>query len=259
MSPIVIITIINALLWGIVEICFYSRIFKMKIFNLKDKCYILVSEDKLRLLKEKLIEENIDEDYINFNGKNIRLLYENYKIQDDRNIIFLNHKGRLIEKGIILPISLIIMFLPLIIFLIQTRNIMFFEFIFLEIFWLYSIFIIYLKMKFSKIKDLDEDTCYKHTYITYMMHYNKVFIISVAFVLFGYLPTRANILLIVLLIIFIRMHLNLFIDKIDKWLPWNVLEKHNTDRRNKIEYALAMMLLGFCNMFLAICPLHFTF
>ena len=23
------------------------------------------------------------------------------------------------------------------------------------------------------------------------------------------------------------------IDKIDKWLPWNVLEKHNTDRRNQ--------------------------
>ena len=151
------------------------------------------------------------------------------------------------------------MFLPLIIFLIQTRNIMFFEFIFVEGFMLYSTFMFYLKTKFSKINDYNEDTCYKHTYITYMMHYNKIFIFSVAFILLGYLPTRANILLIVLLIILIRTHLNLFIDKIDKWLPWNVLELHNTNRRNKIEYAVAMALLGFCNMFLAIYPLHITF
>ncbi|MBE6488966.1 MAG: hypothetical protein E7Z86_09670 [Methanosphaera stadtmanae] len=259
MSPIVIITIIWSISLGIPLEYFYYRIFKMKIFNLKDKCYFIVSEDKLRLLKEKLIEEDIDEDYIKFDGRCVTLLSQKRRIPKDGNLILLNHKGRLIEKGILLPIFIIILFLPMIIFLIQMRNVLLFEFIFVEGFMLYSIFIIYLKTKFSKIKDYDEDTCYKHTYITYMMHYNKVFIISVAFVLFGYLPTRANILLIVLLIILIRVHLNLFIDKIDKWLPWNVLEIHNTDRRNKIEYALAMFLLGFCNMFLAIYPLHITF
>jgi hypothetical protein len=55
------------------------------------------------------------------------------------------------------------------------------------------------------------------------------------------------------------MHLTLFIDKIDKWLPWNVLEKHNMDTKNSIEYAIAMSLLGFSNIFLALNPLHFTF
>jgi len=46
---------------------------------------------------------------------------------------------------------------------------------------------------------------------------------------------------------------------LDNWLSLNVLEIHNVNRRNKIEYALAMFLLAFCNMFLAICPLHITF
>jgi len=46
---------------------------------------------------------------------------------------------------------------------------------------------------------------------------------------------------------------------LDNWLSLNVLEIHNVNRRNKIEYTLAMFLLAFCNMFLAICPLHITF
>ena len=259
MINIGILTIINVVFLIILAEYFNNRIYMLNIFNKKEKCYIKVSKNHLKLLKEKLIEENINEDYIKFEGKCVTLLSQKYKIPKDGNLIILNHKGNFIVHGILVPIAIILGFLPLILYLIPMRNIMLLVLFFSLLICFFSNLIVYLKIKFSKIEDLDEDTCYKHNYGTYMMHYNKVFVFDTAFVLFGYLPTRANILLIVLLIIFIRMNLNFFIDKIDKWLPWNVLEKHNTDRRNKIEYALAMMLLGFCNMFLAIYPLHFTF
>jgi hypothetical protein len=259
MSPIMMIMIINTLFWGILGYIFYDRIYMIKLFNLNEKCYMKVSEDHLKSVQKELIEENITDDYIKFEDKYVTLLYQKYKIHDDGNIIILNHKGRLIEQGIIIPIFCIICCSPVIIYLIPMRNIMLLVILFTYVVWFYKNIMTYLKMKFSKIDDLDENTCYKHNYITYIMYYNRLFLIEALFVLFGYLPSRANILLIVLLIILIRMHLTLFIDKIDKWLPWNVLEKHNMDTKNSIEYAIAMSLLGFSNIFLALNPLHFTF
>lgn len=259
MRIITILIIVNYVFWLIIGWYFSDEIYMLKIFNKRKKIYLKLSIDKLKEIKENLIRKGEDDSYITFKRNSVFVLYQGYKFRKDNTIILPNIRGRLIEQGIIIPIYLIICSLPLIIHLIPMRNIMLLVLLFTYVVWFYNNFFMYLKMKLSKIEDLNENNFYKHNYITYIIHYNKVFVIDAALAIFGYLPTHANITLIIIIIVLIRMHLNLFIDKIDKILPWDVLEKRNMDIRNQIDYIFSLLILSVTMACLSYYPLIFTF
>lgn len=209
-------------------------------------------------MRAHLIEIGEDADYIKIDDKSVILLQQGYRINKEGNVFVRNQKGRLIEQGIYLPIYIFLCALPIILFLIEIHNKMIFIG-YTYIIWLYSILMIYLKMKVGNYEDLNENTLYKHNYLTYSIHYNKLFIVISHFVLWPVVLTQSIESILLLAFILFRMHSNFFIDIIDKKFNLNVLSYKKTERRNTLEHIFSIFIIGLSVSLLNLYTIQLTF
>ena len=251
--------IIHTFFWLIIFALIYEKILKLNIFNKKEKCYLTVNVDKLNDIKNKLIDKGEDDSYITFKKRYVVLLYQSFKIHDDDTILIPNSKGRIIEYGIITPLYLIIILIPVIYFLIELRNRMLIVVILSLLIYIYSMFLIYLKYKICNYDEITEDTVYKHNYITYINHYNKGIVIALHFILWAVIFTQSQSSIIMFCLVFAYLHINLFIDKIDQKFNLNLLKKKNMDITNILGYSIVMIIFAISFAHLGLYPLYYTY
>ncbi|MBR3213800.1 MAG: hypothetical protein IKF79_04700 [Methanosphaera sp.] len=248
----------NLIIIFILSVLIYDKIYKLSIFNRNNKCYFIVSLDYLKECANNLSENDKKNKLIIIKNNGVKMLNRFYHVDKMGNITILNEKGRLIEQGIVIPLYLLLLTWPVLV--IFHNNVMFLVVVTTLLLWIYNSIMIYLRYKFDQTIDLmNSKYPYKHSYITYMIFFNRLFLIESSFILLPVFATDNIYAVILLIYILFRLNYHIFIDKIDKYFNLNLLDKRKMDLKIYIQYILVMFTLSAMAFLMASGIRHLTF
>lgn len=239
---LMVLFIVNSLIAMFILLIITKNMHKIKLFNIYGNCYMNVSYDELKKIKDNIQEENGEK--FKLTKTHVILNYRKYSFNEDNQIIVLNDKGILMEElmGII---AIAFQLTPFI--LLLKHNIMSIVFMFLIGLMMYHYIILALRYVLNNIVNVNKTIPYKFTYLAYIFHFNRITILCTTTILIAVFATKGFWTIVVLCLILIKIHLTLFIDKLGFIFKIDVLNNEYLDKQIKIEAILNKMLipLGF--------------
>ncbi len=191
----------NLIVCAIVYYFVSKRIYLSDFFNRETKCYFLkpVEERELTPFQKRIVE--------------IR----------DGNYVIYNERFKLIEYGIVMPFVFLGMSWPFIYYMPNNifgwccLNVILIE-------W-YEAIVVYLRMKFNKsLTLLDENFPYDLNYTSFALQFNRFAIVLIAMCVYSIIASNTLLAKVILIVLVVKMHVYIFMDKIDGYFGWNVLE-----------------------------------
>ena len=219
----IVLFLSNLIISGLIINFLYKKFALSDFFNRDTKCYFLKERDELDELGFKASE----------------LIYQDKK--DDKYVIY-NERFKFFELGLVMPFTFLIVDWPLLYYL--PNNILGWCMIIFILVIYYNFLVVYLRFKLNHRKLLDENaTCYI-TPTLFPLVFNIVPIFSIGFFVFGFWATHSKLALIVLVCLFIKLHLYIYVDKIEDITGWNILTNDNLRKIGNFEYYLFFILFG---------------
>jgi len=195
------IFLINLVICGFVFYFVQKKIYFLDIFNRGTKCYYLKPIDEIELtsFQKRLVD-----------------------IRDGKYVLY-NERYKFIEYAIVMPCLFLattwpfIYYIPNNIFGWCVLNVILIE-------W-YEAIVIYLRMKFNKsLTLLDENFPYNLNYTAFAFQFNRLNIVLIAMCVYSIIASNTLLAKVILIVLVVKMHVYIFMDKIDGYFGWNILE-----------------------------------
>ena len=208
-----IIYLIN-ILSGMVILVVFKKIILSDFINNKVKLYFL--------------RDNLGELFISSGKQSLAI-----EIKDGKIVNF-NEYGLFIIDGFLIPLEIIIISWPFI-YYFPNNLIGYCLLNYIFIVW-YQIAILFIRFKIDKSHIIiNEKFPYLNNYITFPITFNRLTIINIGVYVFMAITTKLQWVYLILLVLIIKFHLFIFIDKIDKIFNCNSLKTSNLKKIRSLE------------------------
>ena len=214
----------NLLLCSIILAIFdvYPKILTSNFFNHDTKCFYVKDVEKNDLPK---------------------IIKNEARVNDEGGILLLNEKGKFVKSLLIVPVHLLLLLWPFLLFF--PENIITWCFVNIIFILFYNNMLIFIRFRMNKNRILiDKDYPYYISYTLYSLNFNRVTAVFIAFYVFASIISNSMIAYVILFLLIVKLHLSIFIDKIDAYFGWNILEKNKLDNLSVLAYSISMILLA---------------
>lgn len=162
--------------------------------------------------------------------------------------------GIFLDYGIFYPLFLFSTFWPLLYYI--PYNKVSWCFLNVIIIYYYQLALVYYRFKRNNVEPIDENFPYPISHTIYTFNLNKTTIILIALYVFVVVSTTSFLARIILLFLIIKMHIFVFIDKIDEKIKWELLKYDNIDLVSSTEWLIFVVLFIILGKILFSYPLH---